>query len=215
MAKEFPPYTSSTGLFKQLFQKIKEATPPQRFSQDFLITGLNFKKSGTTLSFIPILKRLGFLGTDGIPTDLYKKFRNPDNKVSGTAMAQALRIGYADLFSRNEYWFKKDKSDLKNFLIEVLEADPKDAKLGFLITTIEVLKGLSDFEGRHEIESPKEKKDQKEQKSNEQEGIKNKEQNGIEGLNLSYTINLNLPETSDIAVFNAIFKSLKENLLNK
>ena len=33
------------------------------------------------------------------------------------------------------------------------------------------------------------------------------------GLNLGYTINLNLPATSDIAVFNAIFKSLKENLL--
>jgi hypothetical protein len=33
------------------------------------------------------------------------------------------------------------------------------------------------------------------------------------GLNLSYTINLNLPETSDVEVFNAIFKSLKENLL--
>ena len=33
------------------------------------------------------------------------------------------------------------------------------------------------------------------------------------GLRLGYTINLNLPATSDVAVFNAIFKSLKENLL--
>ncbi|RYG87003.1 MAG: hypothetical protein EON58_21120 [Alphaproteobacteria bacterium] len=33
------------------------------------------------------------------------------------------------------------------------------------------------------------------------------------GMNLAYTINLNLPATSDIAVFNAIFKSLRENLL--
>jgi hypothetical protein len=33
------------------------------------------------------------------------------------------------------------------------------------------------------------------------------------GLGLSYTINLNLPATSDITVFNAIFKSLKEHLL--
>lgn len=33
------------------------------------------------------------------------------------------------------------------------------------------------------------------------------------GLNLGYTINLNLPATSDPAVFNAIFKSLKEHLL--
>ena len=35
------------------------------------------------------------------------------------------------------------------------------------------------------------------------------------GINLSYTINLNLPATSDVSVFNAIFKSLKENLLKK
>ncbi len=35
------------------------------------------------------------------------------------------------------------------------------------------------------------------------------------GVGLSYTINLNLPETADIAVFNAIFKSLRENLLRR
>src|ERR1700741_1023496 len=121
MAKEFPPYTSSTGLLKQLFQKIQEATPPQRFSQDYLVDSLKFNKSGPTLSMIPILKRIGFLGSDGVPTDIYKKFRNPDSKVSGGAMAQALKHGYKDLFARNEYWYKKDKNDLKNFLIEVLE----------------------------------------------------------------------------------------------
>jgi hypothetical protein len=34
------------------------------------------------------------------------------------------------------------------------------------------------------------------------------------GINLSYTINLNLPATADQAVFNAIFRSLKEHLLS-
>lgn len=34
------------------------------------------------------------------------------------------------------------------------------------------------------------------------------------GINFSYTINLNLPATSDQAVFNAIFKSLREHLLS-
>ena len=33
------------------------------------------------------------------------------------------------------------------------------------------------------------------------------------GIKLGYTINLNLPATSDIAVFDAIFKSLREHLL--
>jgi hypothetical protein len=32
-------------------------------------------------------------------------------------------------------------------------------------------------------------------------------------IGLSYTINLNLPATSDVAVFDAIFRSLKEHLL--
>ena len=34
------------------------------------------------------------------------------------------------------------------------------------------------------------------------------------GLNLGYTFNINLPATSDQAVFNAIFRSLKENILS-
>jgi len=33
------------------------------------------------------------------------------------------------------------------------------------------------------------------------------------GMNLSYTINLNLPETKDPEVFDAIFSALKEKLL--
>jgi hypothetical protein len=35
------------------------------------------------------------------------------------------------------------------------------------------------------------------------------------GMNLSYTINLNLPPSPDPEVFNAIFKALKEHLLGK
>ena len=34
-------------------------------------------------------------------------------------------------------------------------------------------------------------------------------------LSLSYTINLNLPATTEIDVFNAIFKSLRDNLLKE
>ena len=33
-------------------------------------------------------------------------------------------------------------------------------------------------------------------------------------LGISYTINLNLPATTEIEVFNAIFKSLKNNIID-
>jgi len=43
-----------------------------------------------------------------------------------------------------------------------------------------------------------------------------KEDESVDGrLRLSYTINLNLPATTEIEVFNAIFKSLRENLLRE
>lgn len=57
------------------------------------------------------------------------------------------------------------------------------------------------------------------EKPSDSEGIRDKTDKGGSlgkiGMNLSYTINLNLPATSDIAVFNAIFKSLKENILHE
>lgn len=216
MAKELPPYTSSTGLLKDLLKKIQEAPPPPRFSQDYLYSNLKFKKSGSTIPFIPFLKRMGFLSSDGTPTDLYKKFRNPDPKVSGQAMAQAFTIGYSDLYNRNEYWHSLNRNDLKNFLIEVLEVDHKNAALKYLLATIETLKTYTVFDsspGESEETEPEETPEKPDDKSEYRERRKSTPELG--GINLGYTINLNLPETSDIKVFDAIFKSLKENLLKK
>ena len=211
MAKEFPPYISSTGLLQDLLVKIKEAPPPPRFSQDYLFSSLKFKKSGSTIPFIPFLKRIGFLGNDGTPSEIYKKFRNPSEKTSGKAMAQAIKIGYSDLYTRNEYWHKLSKDDLKNFLIEVLEVEATSGALRFLIATIDVLKKLANFE---EMSS---QEDSEQSKAEDKKDLKKEkdEDNGHSNLNLSYTINLNLPETSDIKVFDAIFKSLKEHILKK
>ena len=111
MAKELPPYVSLTGLLQELLKKIQEAPPPSRFSQDYLFSNLKFKKSGSTIPFIPFLKRLGFISSDGTPTEIYKKFRNPDKKVSGQAMAQAFKIAYSEFYSRNEYWYKLNVID--------------------------------------------------------------------------------------------------------
>jgi hypothetical protein len=220
MAKELPPYVNSTGLLQELFRKIQEAPPPSRFSADYLFTNLKFKKSGSTLPFIPFLKRIGFLSSEGAPTDLYKKFRNPDPKISGQAIAQAFKTAYSELYARNEYWHSKNSSDLKNFLIEVLEIDKNNPTLIVLIRTIETLKKLANFDAEIETEEDGDE-DQSSIDNNKmgKEKIDEKAQIGkssdLGGFNLSYTINLNLPETSDGKVFDAIFKSLKEHLLKK
>jgi hypothetical protein len=212
MIKELPPYVNATGTLKKVFDKIKEASVPPRFTQDFISTKLAFPKSGSTMSMIPYLKKIGFIGSDGSPTELYEKFRNPDEKIAGLAIAKAMKIGYPDLYERNEYFHTLDKTNLKSFLIEATGIDAKNSTLMALVGTIEILKSLANFEAIEEIPEKKIKIKKTGEDLEYVAPIHSKQQNA--GLNISYTINLNLPETSDPTVFDAIFRSLKEHILS-
>jgi hypothetical protein len=70
MAEQLP-YVPSYGLIGKVFTKIKSAATPSRFTQDFLATKLAMT-GGSARSLVPFLKRIGFLGTDGSPSDRYK-----------------------------------------------------------------------------------------------------------------------------------------------
>jgi hypothetical protein len=107
------------GLVPKILDKITEAQQPERFTQDYLSTKLGFS-GGSARVFIPLLKRIGFLSSDGVPTALYAKFRNGDTR--GAAMAQALRIGYKELFERNEYAQDLPREKLKNLTFPDIKA---------------------------------------------------------------------------------------------
>ena len=89
-----PPFMNASGLVTKIFDKIIEASQPERFTQDFLANKLGYG-SGSARPVIPLLKKLGFLGSDGTPTPLYAKFRNPENR--GDAMAEGLRNAYKEI----------------------------------------------------------------------------------------------------------------------
>jgi hypothetical protein len=111
------PFINSTGLITKIFDKIQQAKVPPRYTLDFQATTLGFG-SGSARPFIPFLKRLNFIQSDGTPTELYTRFRNADS--SGAAMAEAMRIGFADIFQRNEYANDLTDDKLKNLVVEAL-----------------------------------------------------------------------------------------------
>lgn len=210
MTKELPPYVNATGTLKKVLEQIKIAAVPPRFTQDFLSTKLNFGKSGSTMAIIPFLKKIGFLGSDGTPSDLYEEFRSKDTDKSGVAIAKAMKVGYSDLYERDEYFHNLDKNKTKDFLITATGSDSKSAAITSLTNTLEVLKDFAIFDktiDEEQEESGLEKKDKKIEIDSSKKSKKS-------DFNISYTINLNLPETSDPAVFDAIFKSLKEHILS-
>jgi hypothetical protein len=209
MAKQYPPYMNATGTISKILEKIKVAATPSRFTQDYLATELNFP-GGSPKAFIPFAKKLELLSTDGTPTELYKQFRN--SKTSKAAMAVAIKKGYSDLYTKNEYAHSLGKKELEGLILEVTGAEQGNKAVGAIVTTFEVLKGFADFEKKI-TENDTHTKTPASIDTDIGDGL-----NDLEDelkLNLSYTINLVLPKTDDVAVFNAIFRSLKENLLKK
>lgn len=206
MAEETLPYLNAHGVITKTLEKVKSAATPDRFTQDFLSTKLGIK-GGSAKAVIPFLKRVGFLGTDGSPTDRYKRFRNPAG--AGKAAAEALRQGFKSLYERNEYAHDLKDAELKGLIVEATGLGPDSSTVRAIVGSFKAVKALAEFDG---VDAPEEggpdaPLDEANQVHSEHEHPP------LRKMGLSYTINLNLPATSDIAVFNAIFKSLKDHIL--
>ena len=202
----YPPFMNAYGNVAKILEKIKRAKTPDRFTHDFLKETLGFTSSGAR-SFVPLAKRIGLLASDGSPTDLYKGFRNPSE--SGGAIARAMKKGYPQLFERNESADELSKADLEGLIVEVTGLEKNENTLRSIVCTFEALKSFANFE-----EGEKYAEDTEE--TVEDEGTDQGETTPEDlNVNLSYIINLVLPKTDDVAVFNAIFKSLRQNLLRK
>jgi hypothetical protein len=200
------PYAVQPGSIRKIFDKIQEAKTPDRFTTDFLETKLGFR-GGNYRQFIPLAKKLGLLGSDGSPTDLYKSFRN--HHTSKVAMASAIKIGYREVFDRNEYAGALTRDQLKGLVVEITGLDANDRIVALVCQTFEMLKSMADFETRTETLEDKGSTDKSGSEPPTEAG-----RNGHElDLRLAYTINLVLPKTDDPAVFNAIFKALRDNLM--
>jgi hypothetical protein len=102
-----------------------------------------------------------------------------------------------------------DNKKLGDLIIQVTGAEASSSVVRHTLATLKVLKSFADFNAPKPAESPIISTEVSPRLAHTTH-VPGKERLG---LNLSYTINLNLPATSDQAVFNAIFRSLKEHLL--
>ena len=207
---DYPPYVTGYGGIPTLFREIKSASVPPKFTQDFMSTALGLTSSSYR-AMIPLLKKLGFVDQANVPTQAYKDYR--DDSQSGFVMSQRLREAYSSLFTANEYAWKLDKKDLATKLKTVTGAGDSDPSLYAVVGTFMELSKLAKWEGGTPVpktgDSPPVLPPKDRPESTGNGGVPQ----GNGRLGLSYTINLNLPATTEIEVFNSIFKSLRENLL--
>lgn len=206
-------YVQTPGQFAEFFRQIRQGQAPQRFTIQHL-KDLGFTSSAHR-AFIPLLKELGFLTPEGQPTPRYHEYRN--EAQSRKVMGQALREAYGDLFVLRSRPTEADRPILEG---KFKSAHNVSDRLGKLMgTTFYTLLSLADLDGaalgaptagQPESKEPPARPDEPESIEKD-EPARRSTQSG--STSLHYNIQIHLPATKDIEVFNAIFRSLKEHLL--
>lgn len=197
-------YVQVYGQLGEVFARIAEGQAPEKFTTQYL-KDLGFVSSNFR-AVIPLLKSLGFLSEDGTPTSRYHDYRNTAR--SGRVMAEALREAYGDVFTIKANPIDTDRPLIEGKFKSVHNASTNVAKL--MANTFYSLLELADL-SLGTIETKKEEK-QSEPPVQVKIGA-DTQQASHPRPTLHYNIQIHLPATKDIEVFNAIFKALKEHLL--
>jgi hypothetical protein len=209
------PYITSPRNIEKALKGIRIAALPDRVSQDFVKKMLKIP-GGSGDKMTAFLKKINFSSGDGKPTELYGKFRNPAS--SGKAVAQAIQYAYAPLYLRNESMHDLSDDELLGLIVEETGQAHDSNPVKLTVSCIKALKTHADFSEQTDqpVQATTDSSDET-SKPVQNSSVRHAAllAGGNPGLNLAYTINLNLPPTSDQAVFNAIFRSLKQNLLSE
>lgn len=206
MAEDLP-YMLSVKNLDGILEKIRTAGTPPKFSHEFLKTSLGFSSSGDR-AVIKVLRQLGFLSADGVPTARYNEFRQAH--TSGRALALGLREGWAPVFLADQNAHTKTSSQLKEIFKNV--SGKAEAVAEKMATTFKALASKGDFTaiGPSGVAAlPADRTAEEEGAEAEDEVRKPKGR-----LALHHDIHLHLPPSSDVSVYTAIFRALREKLLD-
>lgn len=197
------PYMISNNKIPQIIEALQKAARPEKLTQEVL-SQLGFRSTNDR-AFIPLMKKLGFLNDNGNPTALYDNLK--DKTVAAKTLAKQISELYCDLFAIDTEIYKASDEDIKGAIARTSGKDEKGVDRVFY--TFKTLCSCADF--NYETQSYEEPQIvDNAQRRDEKE---NSTSIPVKTNEFHYNIQIHLPATNDISVFNAIFKSLKDNLL--
>jgi hypothetical protein len=205
-------YLLTTKNLDAFFNSLLNAQAPPRVTNKFL-EHLEFKSTNDRL-FIGVLKFLGFIDNNGVPQERYFNFL--DQTQSKQVLAEAIKEAYSDLFSINVKAHEMSANEVKNKLKTLTQGSKSETVLGCMSNTFTALCRYADFSKHASNEMVQVRKTEsitEEVHGNDQQKHTHELINKKITTEMHYNIQIHLPETRDITVYDAIFKSLKDHLL--
>jgi hypothetical protein len=201
-------YLTTTKNLGKILGAIQNAQAPKQFSTRFLAS-LGYSAAADRL-MIGVLKALGMLSAEGHPTKRY--FEYLDTSQSKKVLAAGIREAYADLFQINRKAQDLTATEIKNKLKTLTQGQASDSVLDKMASTFKALSQHADFASEvpeHSAKLP-EPAEAVEEPTEERGSVP---ATPLRLGGLVYNIQLILPSDRDQAVYDALFRSLKEHLL--
>ena len=197
-------YLQTTKNLQNIINSIVGAKAPERFTNKFL-EDLGFKSTNDRL-YIGVFKGLGLLDENGTPTQRYHRLL--DQSETGMVLAEGIREAYEDLFALKRNAQDLTNDEVKGKLKTLTQGQKSDNILLLMANTFKALCDAADWSDKRNVEEKQEEevytRNEFEYKAEAQENTK---------MNLHYNIQIHLPETTNMAVYDAIFQSLKKHLM--
>jgi len=201
-------YLTSMKNVEAIFNSMLSARAPEKFTTRFL-EDLGFKSSNDRL-FIGVLKALGFIDSNGVPQQRYFDFL--DQSQSKRVVAEGIKEAYENLFNLRKDAQNMSNEEVKNKLKTLTQGQKGDRVIDSMALTFKTLCNYADWTETSPKSIPI---TNSENKPNDQGKMSTSTtyKSGSTSMELHYNIQIHLPETTNMAVYDAIFQSLKKHLM--
>lgn len=200
-------WVQAANRLPDVFAKIRDGQAPSQVTQQ-LLKDWGFSSSSDR-AIIPLLKSLDFLTPTGQPTQRYHDYR--DHSRSKAVMADALRAAYHDIFLIKANPTKSDQSSVTGKFKSFHNTSDDVAQR--MSKTFFALLDLADMSGKVSTETPPVSPSH--ENHSHAPAAKAPQQSMNHPLaGLHYNVQIHLPATKDVEVYNAIFKSLREHFVD-
>lgn len=199
-------YLMTTKNLAAVINSVVSAKAPEHFTNKFL-ENLNFKSSNDRL-YVGLFKALGLLDEGGTPTPRYYEFI--DQTQTAKILAISIEEAYEDLFNLRKDAQNMTIEEVKNKFKTLTQGQKSEKVLGLMANTFKCLCDIADWsdQGAAVVYEETEAAEQTQTPSN------NVTPNPAPSkMSLNYNIQIHLPETTNMAVYDAIFQSLKKHLM--
>jgi len=166
--------------------------------------------SSNDRAIITTLKFIGFISSSGVPTDVWRAYRNKSQ--SKKVLATALRKSYGTLFTTYPDAQRKDNEALRNFFSS--HTSVGEGTLSYMVRTFKTVADMADFGSPGEtLEEELEGEEESLESTGGEKVVKRKLTTG-NGMTVNINIQLQIPATDKAETYDSFFAAMKKHLLS-